>query len=338
MEIFYGMFLMSIRKESPSERIKWYAIIIGASVAIVCLLAFFTDVFQTTQQTPVPRILVLLVVLLFLIIGIFILSRIIKTAEAVQNNTEKLEKVVEALEKNKSILDDINRNTRLSESAKTIASRDINRQALREAVFDKLQQNDFQTAYEIITEIDRQPEFKGLATFLKSQTDQYRDATDKERINQVKAHIERLFDNSEWAKASVHIERLVKTYPDSPEVKALRQVLINKKEERKKQLLMLWDESVKRQDTDRSLTLLRELDMYLTPNEALALQEAASDVFKTKLHNMGVQFSLAISGSQWSQAYKVGLQIMKDFPNSRMAGEIRAKANILRQKAAQQAR
>jgi len=328
---------MSIRKESPSERIKWYIIIIAASVAIVGLLAFFTDAFQTTEQTPIPRILMLLIVLLFLIIGIFILSRIIRTAEAVQNNTEKLEKVVETLEKNKSILDDINRNTRLSESAKTIASRDINRQALREAVFDKLQQNDFQTAYEIITEIDRRPEFKGLASFLKQQTDKYRDATDKERINQVTAHIEKLFDNSEWAKASVHIERLLKTYPDSEDVKALRQTLIDKKEERKKQLLMLWDESVKRQDTDRSLTLLRELDMYLTPNEALALQEAASDIFKTKLHNMGVEFSLAISGKQWNQAYKVGLQIMKNFPNSRMAGEIRAKVDILRQKAAQQA-
>jgi hypothetical protein len=77
--------------------------------------------------------------------------------------------------------------------------------------------------------------------------------------------------------------------------------------------------------------------MYLTPNEALALQEAASDVFKTKLHNMGVQFSIAISGKQWSEAYKVGLQIMKAFPNSKMAGEIRSKVVILRQKAAQQA-
>jgi hypothetical protein len=328
---------MSLGKDSPSGRGIWYVTIIGVSVVAVCLLALFTDVFQTSQQGQLPPILRMLIVLLFLIIGILILAKIIGTTEAVQDHAQRLDKIAEIVEKNRSVLDDINKNTRLSESAKTIASRDINRQALREAVFDKLQQNDFQTADEIIKEIGQLPEFKDLAILLKAQTDKYRDATDKERIKQVIAHIEKLFENYEWAKASVHIERLIRTYPDSEEVKALRQALIDKKEERKKQLLMLWDETVKRQDTDRSLELLRELDMYLTPNEALALQEAASDVFKTKLHNMGVQFSIAISGKQWSEAYKVGLQIMKAFPNSRMAGEIRSKAAILRQKAAQQA-
>jgi hypothetical protein len=257
--------------------------------------------------------------------------------EAVRENSERLDKVVEAMEKQRSVLDDINKNTRLSEAAKTIVSRDINRQALREAVFDNLQQNEFQTAYEIIKETEQLTEFKDLAKLLKLQTDKYHDATDMERVKQVIAHIEKLFDSYEWAKASVHIERLIKSYPDSQETKGLRQALIDKKEERKKQLLMMWDESVKRQATDRSLELLRELDMYLTPNEALALQEAASDIFKTKLHNMGVQFSLAVSSKQWAEAYKIGLQIIKNFPNSRMAIEIRSKVEILRQKAAQQA-
>jgi hypothetical protein len=326
---------MSLGKDA--DRRKWYVAIIGSVALTVCLLALFTDVFQTSQQGQVPPILRLLIVLLFLIIGILILAKVIRTTEAVQDHAQRLDKIAEVVEKNRSVLDDINKNTRLSESAKTIASRDINRQALREAVFDKLQQNDFQTAHEIIKEIKQLPEFKDLAILLKAQTDKYRDATDKERIKQVIAHIDKLFENYEWAKASVHIERLIKSYPDSEDVKALRQALIDKKEERKKQLLMVWDETVRRQDTDRSLELLRELDMYLTPNEALALQEAASDVFKTKLHNMGVQFSIAISGKQWSEAYKVGLQIMKAFPNSKMAGEIRSKVVILRQKAAQQA-
>jgi hypothetical protein len=328
---------MNLRKEIPLERRKLYIAIIGSVVLIVCLLAFFTDIFETPEPGQTPRILVLLIVLLFLAIGILMLAKIVKTTEAVQGNSERLEKMAEALEKNRAVLDEINKNTRLSESAKTIVSRDINRQALREAVFDKLQQNDFQTSYEIIKEIEQLPEFKDLAKLLKIQTDKYRDATDKERIKQVIAHIEKLFDNFEWAKASVHIERLIKSYPDSEEAKSMRQKLIDKKEECKKKLLMLWDESVKRQATDRSLEILRQLDMYLTPNEGLALQEAARDVFKNKLHNLGVQFSIAVSGKQWTEAYKIGQQIIKNFPNSRMAVEIRAKAAILRQKAVQQA-
>ena len=71
--------------------------------------------------------------------------------------------------------------------------------------------------------------------------------------------------------------------------------------------------------------------MYLTPSEGLALQEAARDVFRTKLHNLGVQFSIAVTERQWTTALDVGQQIIEDFPNSRMAEEIREKLDVLRQ-------
>ena len=77
--------------------------------------------------------------------------------------------------------------------------------------------------------------------------------------------------------------------------------------------------------------------MYLTPNEGLALQEAARDVFRNKLHSLGVQFSLAVSEKQWAKALETGQQIIHDFPNSRMAEEIREKVDVLRQKVEQHA-
>ncbi|MHC4352877.1 MAG: hypothetical protein ACYS0H_09160, partial [Planctomycetota bacterium] len=70
---------------------------------------------------------------------------------------------------------------------------------------------------------------------------------------------------------------------------------------------------------------------YLTPNEALALQEAARDVFRTKLHNLGVQFAIAVTEKQWGGALDIGQQIINDFPNSKMSEEIRGKLNILQQ-------
>jgi hypothetical protein len=114
-------------------------------------------------------------------------------------------------------------------------------------------------------------------------------------------------------------------------MKTLRQRLVERKEERKRILLAAWDDAVTQQETDRSLEILRELDMYLTPNEALALQEAAKDVFRTKLHNLGVQFALAVSDKHWNSALEIGQQIVKDFPNSRMSVEIREKLHVLRQ-------
>ncbi len=83
---------------------------------------------------------------------------------------------------------------------------------------------------------------------------------------------------------------------------------------------------------------LRELDTYLTPTEGLALKESASSVFRTKLHNLGVQFALAVTEKKWAGALEAGQQIVRDFPNSRMSHEIRSKMDILQARARQTAK
>jgi hypothetical protein len=272
----------------------------------------------------------------FLVVVVSMLLKTFKILSTLTESDERLEQIAGTLEKTRSVLTEINQNTRLSETAKTIAFRDADRQSLREAVFDKLQQQDFDTTYEIIDEIAHSTVYNELAEQLRAEADKYRDATDQERINQVIEMIEKLFENSQWAKASAHIERLIKDYAKSEKAKAMRQRLLDKKQERKKILLTAWDDAIKRQDTDASLEILKELDLYLTPNEGLALQEAARDVFRTKLHNLGVEFSLAISEKRWSTAVETGRHIIRDFPNSRMAEEIREKWHILKQKVEQQ--
>jgi hypothetical protein len=264
------------------------------------------------------------------------LAAVFRIFNAVRENDKKLERIAGDVEKSREVLLQINQSTRLSETAKAIASRDADRQSLREAVFDKLQQKDFAAASEIIDEIAHSVGYLELANQLRLEADRYRDATDIERVNQVIANIEKLFESFQWAKASAQIERLIEVFPDSEKAKEMRQKLLDKKEERKKVILKAWDDAVKRQATDRSLEILQELDMYLTPNEGLALQEAARDVFRNKLHNLGVQFSLAVSSKQWDKALKTGEQIMRDFPNSKMSEEIREKWDILKQKAQQQ--
>jgi len=324
---------MNLGKDRPLWRFKWHFVIISIALIAVVLLAIFTNVFQTGE---ILQLVWLLAALALLATVILILSKTFKILNSLSENGAKLEKITETLEKDRSVLMQISQNTRLSEAVKAIAFRDADIQSLRETVFDKLQQQDFDTTYEIIDEIARRVEYTGLAEQLRIQANNYRDATDAERVNQVIAHIEKLFESSQWAKASTQIERLIRDFPKSEDAKAMRQKLLDKKEERKKILLNAWDDAIKRQATDRSLEILRELDLYLTPNEGLALQEAAKDVFRNKLHNLGVQFSLAVSGKQWGKAIEAGEQIIRDFPNSRMAEEIHEKWDILKQKVEQQ--
>ena len=316
-------------------RFKWHFVVIYVVLIVAVLLTVLVITFKASEGGKMSNVAWLLIELSILAAVLLMLSKTFKILHSLTEGGEKLEKITETLEKNRSVLIQINQNTRLSEAAKTIAFRDADRQSLREAVFDKLQQKDFETAYEIIDEIARREEYRNLAKNLRVQVDKYRDATDAERENQIIAHIEKLFETSQWAKASIQIERLIRNFPVSEKAKAMRQKLIDRKEERKKILLNAWDDAIKRQATDRSLEILRELDLSLTPNEGLALQEAARDVFRNKLHNLGVQFSLAISGRQWEKALESGAQIIRDFPNSKMSQEIRGKWDILKQKASQ---
>jgi len=325
-------------KDGLLGRFKWHIIIVCIVVGAVLLLSFRTNPSQTSESVSLIQLGTLVGILSILLGILTALPKLFKLLGTAQENGEKLEKIAEALEKSRTILTQINQSARLSETAKAIAFRDADRQTLREAVFDKLQQQDFNTAYEMIDEVAHRDQYKALAEQLKLQANRFRDATDQERINQVIEHVEKLFENYDWAKASVHVERLIKAYPKAEKAKAMRQKLVDKKDDRKKALLTTWDDAVKREDTDRSLEILRELDLYLTPNEGLALQEAARDVFRNKLHNLGVQFSLSVSEKQWANALKTGQQIMRDFPNSRMAEEIRDNWDILKQKAEQNAR
>ena len=322
---------MSSENDSFLRRNKWHVLIICIALAVVLVLTLFTDIFQKSQSGSLNQLVFILGALVFISALLAMLSRVFKILDALRDNSAKLEQVTKALENISSGLAQINHSTRVSEAAKAIAFRDADRQSLREAVFDKLQQQDFAAAEEIINEIAGRPEYKELAEQLRTQAHRYHDATDQERLGQVVAHINKLLDDCQWGRASTQIEALIKAHPDNEQAKAMRQVLLDKKQGRKRILLAAWDDAIQNQETDRSLDILKELDQYLTPNEGLALQEAARDVFRNKLHNLGVQFAIAVTEKRWVDALDVGQNIITDFPNSKMSEEIRAKLDVLKQ-------
>lgn len=322
---------MSLESDGFLRRFKWHVVIICVALVIVLFLTLFTNIFQKSQTDLLRKLVFMLGTLVFISALLTMLSRVFKILDALRDNSVKLEEVTKALQNISSGLAQINHSTRVSEAAKAIAFRDADKQSLREAVFDKLQKQDFSAAEEIINEIAKRPEYKELAEQLRMQTDHYHDATDLERLNQIIAHINKLLDDCQWGRASAQIEGLIKAHPDNEQAKAMRQILLDKKQERKRILLAAWDDAIQNQETDRSLEILKELDQYLTPNEGLALQEAARDVFRTKLHNLGVQFAIAVTEKRWVDALEVGQHIIADFPNSKMSEEIRGKLDVLKQ-------
>ena len=85
---------------------------------------------------------------------------------------------------------------------------------------------------------------------------------------------------------------------------------------------------------DDAMGMLKELDQYLSPDEAGPLQEVARGVIGKSRDNLGVRFKLMVQDHQWGSAVEVGEQIIAEFPNTKMAQEVRQLVPVLRERAA----
>lgn len=251
------------------------------------------------------------------------------SAKANQNQ-KKLTMISNALKEHRDLLKHISSDVKLSEASKRIAFKDADREGLSNFVLETLHKHEFEKTDASIKEIAQTPSYEDFAETLRAEVKSYKEADKKERVDKVITHINMLMEKYQWVKASQQIESLMQAFPDSEAAKNMPEVLSSKKEQRKRELLEKWNEAVNRNDTDQSLSILRELDLYLTPSEALALQESAKDAFRSKLHNLGVQFSMEASDKQWTKAIVTGAEIIKKFPNTKMADEIKGKMDIMK--------
>ncbi|MEN6306857.1 MAG: hypothetical protein ABFD91_03800 [Anaerohalosphaeraceae bacterium] len=323
-------------KESQLWRIKWH-LMFAAALAVAFIFSILTFLFK---RFDLPETADLFTKLCLIAIGfdvlIFLFALLLLIWESVQSSKEngiKLDNQAELIARNNNLLTQLNKASHLSDTAKEIAFQDIEQLELGEAALTKLHQHDFDATLSMIEAMEQSPRYKQLGTKLQKMTEKYRTSTEEGRVQQIIMHIEELIDQARWAQAATQIETLIKVFPYSEKAKTMNSHLRERKDMRKGELLCEWDKAVQAKDTELSLAILKELDQYLTPAEALALQESASSVFKTKLHNLGVQFTMAVTERNWISALETGKDIVQNFPNSRMAAEIRSKLDILQDRA-----
>ncbi|MBI1373047.1 MAG: glucose 1-dehydrogenase [Phycisphaera sp.] len=104
----------------------------------------------------------------------------------------------------------------------------------------------------------------------------------------------------------------------------------------KDSLLKNFKEAFDREDMQRAMALLEEMDKTLTPEEAAPYAEMAREVLHAKKENLGVRFKMSMEDKDWIQALRVGEQLVKEFPNSAYAKEVEGMINKLRERAARQ--
>lgn len=224
-------------------------------------------------------------------------------------------------------------NSQISDAAKSIAHREREREALRQAIRDEMYSGNWDAASYLVDQMEQRFGYMQEAKSLRTEIAQVREMTIEEKVNDVIGHIESLMNEAQWHRARQEIDRLMKLFPRHERINALPGELTRRRNARKQALLQQWQQAVQRNEIDTGIQILTELDSYLTPEEAQSLRDDARHVFKAHLLNLGVQFSLAVQEQRWRDALEVGLQIRQEFPNSRMAQEVAEKLDILRVRA-----
>lgn len=225
----------------------------------------------------------------------------------------------------------------LSDRAKAVAFREKDRDALRHAITEEIMRGDYDAAYVLADDIERSFGYKAEADRLRDQIK----AGKFEAIGKVVAESVKIIDRyaqaEQWPAAMAEAENLVKQFPGAEQVAKLPAEIETRKNAHKQILINNWNDAVARHDVDGSITILRKLDIYLTKQEAETLEESVRGVFKEKINQLRTQFSLAVQDHHWAEAIKIGDQIVHDFPNSKIAEEVRSSMEGLRKRASEPA-
>jgi hypothetical protein len=238
-----------------------------------------------------------------------------------------------AAESQRQILEAIRDSTTLSDQAKQIAYRHKDREALRHAIREDIDKNDYEAAYWLVAEMEKRFGNRAEASQLRELIDSSRKGFIEREVRESLDHFDQLLRRFDWAGCQREMEQLMKLFSGHPDVQNLPDRIAKAKESHKRELLKEWMDSVQKDDVNRSVELLKQLDQYLTPGEAESYIEIARDVFKKKLNQLSAQFSLHVTDKNWNEAARIGQQIIDEFPNTLIAKQVKERMPILREKA-----
>ena len=218
----------------------------------------------------------------------------------------------------------------LSDRAKQVAFRMKDREALRRAIKEDLSHKDWEAALALVADMERTFGYKQEAEVYREEINQFRQEVIRREIQESAGKIDTFCRQEKWNEALRESERLHRHYPDNEHVQKLPQEIETRRQGTKRALLDAWNDAIARKDVDGSIEILKKLDLYLTRQEAESMQEAARSVFKEKLNQLGAQFTLAAQDKRFPEAIRVGEIIMRDFPNSGIARDVKKLMESLR--------
>jgi hypothetical protein len=254
---------------------------------------------------------------------------------AVKRGDEVTQELTERLQSMSVVLNEIHESNMLSDRAKAVAYREKDRDALRRAIREDIAKRDWEAALVLADDMERVFGYRQEAMKYRDEINKAQEDVIRRHINEGMAVIDRHCRAEAWSDALREAERMISAFRGDPQVMNLPQDIENRRQTHKNQLTASFQDALNRKDNDGAIEILKKLDLYLTRSEADQMQDTVRNLFKEKIHDLRTQFALAVQDHKWTEAVRIGEAIVRDFPNSGIAREVKDKLDTLRQRAAE---
>lgn len=228
-------------------------------------------------------------------------------------------------------------NSMLSDNAKRVLFRERELELLRRSIEEDINRGDYDAAITLCEDMANQFGYREEAEAFRSRIDKIRDEQYEAHVDTALERLDVLLGERNWSAAHNEAARIRRLYPDSHIIEDLDGRIMHAREEHRSELEARFLQLAQSDDVEDAMKTLKELDRYLTREEAQRLAEVAQGVIVKHRDNLGAQFKIAVNEHRWAEASLLGKTIIDEFPNTQMAAEVGSMIDMLRTRATQAA-
>lgn len=224
----------------------------------------------------------------------------------------------------------------LSDDARRVLNRQTERDLLCRAIEEDIANQAWDAAIVLCNELADRFGYRADAEEFRARIDLARHEVQERRVGDSIARLDGLIVQRRWDVAVRESMRIQRLFPDSPRIERLRERVDQARRVYKADLERRFLEAANSNNrVDEAMGLLKEMDAYLSENEAEPFREVARGVIGRAKENLGAQFKIAVQDKEWPRAAMIGRRIVNEFPNTRMAEEVRSMLDQILAKANQ---
>ncbi|MGV6814538.1 MAG: hypothetical protein ACWA5W_05945 [Phycisphaerales bacterium] len=230
-------------------------------------------------------------------------------------------------------IDRLNESIVLSDDARRVLNRRSERDLLCKAIQEDIELGEWDAGLVLVRELAERFGYREEAEEYRAKIQVARHENNQSKLAKALVNLDAMIEQHRWEDAFTEAARISRVYHESPQAQGLRHRVESSRDRYKLEIERRFLLAAQEERVDQAMELLKEMDQYLTEHEADQFQEVARGVIGKARENLGVQFKLAISDKAWDRAAGVGERIIEEFPNSRMAEEVRMMIDSLRSRA-----